>query len=105
MDPSNQTVPVDTITSFFCRAKGRNAKWLINNTVVDVEYDRELYADKGITFTEIPESSYDDDSHTFNLNITVMVSAAINTTNFTCVAYKDRPSFSKVAQLIVMGKS
>lgn len=71
---------------------------------MDVEYDRETYADKGITFTETTESSYGD-IHTFSLTITVTVSVAINTTNFTCVAYKDTPSFSEPAQLIVMGKS
>ena len=104
MGPSNQTVPVNTITSFFCRARGSNAKWFINNTSVDVEYDNETYADKGITFTETPESSHDG-IHTYNLTITVMVSVAINTTKFICVAYKDTPSFSEPAQLIVMGKS
>ena len=104
MGPSNQTVPVNTITSFFCRPRGRNAKWFINNTLVDVEYDRETYTDKGITFNETTESSYGD-IHTFSLTITVMVSVAINTTNFTCVAYKDTSSSSEPAQLIVMGKS
>ena len=104
MGPSNQTVPVNTITSFFCRARGSNAKWFINNTSVDVEYDNETYVDKGIRFTETSESSHDG-IHTYNLTITVMVSVAINTTNFTCGAYKDTASFSEPAQLIVMGKS
>lgn len=67
---------------------------------MDVEYDGQMYADKGITFTKMPGFS-----HTFNLTITVMVSAAINTTNFTCVAYEDTSDNSEPARLIVMGKS
>ena len=104
MGPSNRTVPVNTITSFFCRARGHAAKWVINNTVVDVEFDGQIYADKGITFTEISEPIYDN-SHLFNLTITVMVSVAINTTNFTCFSYENTFSFSETAQLVVMGKS
>ena len=103
MGPSNQTVPVNTITSFFCIARGHNAKWFINNTDADVEFERETYAYKGITFTKMRESTYDD-IHTFNLTITVVVSISINTTNFTCGAYEDTASFSEPAQLIVMGK-
>ena len=79
--------------------------WHINDTS-DEEYGTEVLANKGITINETSESDSPDSMiHTFNMNVTVMVSVAINTTTFTCVAIGHRPLFSRTAQLIVMGKS
>jgi len=101
--PSNQTVPVNTIASFFCRAWGLNARWYINNTLVDTD-NQETYERIGFTFTKesIPSQ---DRNHVFNLNMTVTASAAINTTNFSCLAYLDPPALRTPAYLSVMGKS
>ena len=103
MDPSNQTVPGNSTTNFFCRAWGRNARWYINNTIVEI-YDHETYESKGFTFTEEITHSQGQ-NHEFNLNITVTASAAINNTNFVCSVTLDGAAFSTPAQLIVMGKS
>jgi len=103
VDPSNQTVPVNSTANFFCRAWGRNAKWYINNTVVDA-FSQETYESKGFTFTEKITRSRGQD-HEFNLNITVTASAAINTTNFSCTVTLDQFAVSMPAYLIVMGKS
>jgi len=102
VDPSNQTVPVNSTANFFCRAWGRNAKWYINNTVVD-SFSQETYESKGFTFSEITRRQ--GQNHEFNLNITVTASAAINTTNFSCTVYLDQLAVSTPAYLIVMGKS
>jgi len=103
VNPSNQTVPVNTTVSFFCRAWGRNAQWYINYTIVD-SLSQETYENKGFTFTEEITHSQGQ-NHEFNLNITVTASAAINTTNFSCLAYLDQIAISTPAYLIVMGKS
>lgn len=103
VNPSNQTVPMNTTTSFFCKASGRNARWYVNGTLV---VNEEQYAELGITFSETSEStSPDDHIHTFNMTITVVASVAINATNFICLVYVDGTSVSETAQLIVMGKS
>ena len=103
MNPSNQTVPVNTTVSFFCRAWGLNARWYINDTVVDF-FSQEMYENKGFTFTEEITRSQGQ-NHEFNLNITVTASAAINTTNFSCAIFLDQIAISTPAYLIVMGKS
>ena len=78
--------------------------WQINDTS-DEDYGTEMLANKGITINETSEpDSSESRIHTFNMNVTVMVSVAINTTTFTCIAIEDR-AFSRTAQLIVMGKS
>ena len=103
--PVNQTVPVNTTTNFFCRARGQNLRWFINGTLVE-SHNRQMHADSGITFDETPVSDSDGSgSHTFNATITVNASVAINTTNFTCaVIVGTMHSLSDPAQLIVMGK-
>ena len=103
--PVNQTVPVNTTTNFFCRARGHNLRWFINGTLVE-PHNRQLYADSGITFDETQDSDSDGSGiHTFNATITVNASVAINTTNFTCfVVVGVIHSLSDPAQLIVMGK-
>ena len=104
--PANQTVPVNTTTSFFCRARGHNLKWSINGTLVHLTFDRQMYAESGITFVETTDSDSDDSGiHTFNETITVNASVAINNTNFTCLVVGDSEiALSNPAQLIVMGK-
>ena len=78
--------------------------WQINDTS-DEDYGTEMLANKGITINETSEpDSSDSRIHTFNMNVTVMVSVAINTTTFTCIAITNR-DFRRTAQLIVMGKS
>ena len=104
--PANQTVPVNTTTSFFCRAYAYYVRWLINGSQVELYQERQLYADKGITFRGTTEYSPEGlvGVHTFNRTITVVASVAINTTNFTCVVYVEGGSVSATAQLIVVGK-
>ena len=78
--------------------------WHINDTS-DEDYGTEMLANKGITINETSEpDSSDSRIHTFNMTVTVVVSVAINTTNFTCIAIENR-LFLRTAQLIVMGKS
>ena len=103
MAPSNQTVPVNTITSFFCRARGSNTHWNINGSLVKLPDDGQKFAQKGITFIETPESN-DNGIYIYNMNITVNVSVSINTTTFVCIAIEDRPFLSEPAELIVMSK-
>lgn len=81
-------------------------RWLINGTLADLIFNRQMYADRGITFNETPDSNSDDSGiHTFNATITVNALVAINTTNFTCeVTVGFEFSRSYPAQLIVMGK-
>ena len=81
-------------------------RWLINGTLVVLSFNRQMYADSGITFDETQEPDSDDSKiHTFNATITVNASVAINTTNFTCsVVVGTIHSQSDPAQLIVMGK-
>jgi len=67
-------------------------------------FNQETYESKGFTFTEEITHSQGQ-NHEFNLNITVTASAAINTTNFSCLAYLDQIAISTPAYLIVMGKS
>ena len=100
--PSNQTVPVNTITSFFCRARGSNTHWNINGSLVKLPDDGQKFAQKGITFIETPESN---DNNVYNMTITVNVSVSINTTTFVCIATGHPHSTSEPAELIVMGKS
>lgn len=103
MNPSNQTVRVNTTASFFCRARGRNARWHINDTLVD-SFAQATYEREGFTFTE--ETMYSESqNHVFNLNVTVIASAAVNTTSFVCSVTLDGVAISTPAQLIVMGKS
>ena len=104
--PSNRTVPVNATTSFFCRASGQNLRWFINGTQAELSFNRQMYADRGITFHETSESDSDNSGiHIFNATITVIASVAINTTNFTCsVSVNVRFFQSYPAQLIVMGK-
>ena len=104
--PANQTVPVNTTTNFFCKARGDNSRWFINGTLVELSFNRQMYADIGITFDETLELDSDESgTHTFNATITVNASVAINTTNFTCFVIVDTIlSLSDPAQLIVMGK-
>ena len=104
--PANRTVPVNTTTNFLCRARGDNLRWLINGALADLTFNRQMYADIGIKFEETPEPDSDESGiHTFNANITVNASVAINTTNFTCsVVVGTISSQSYPAQLIVMGK-
>jgi len=66
--------------------------------------NQETYERIGFTFTKESMPSQDQ-NHVFNLNMTVTASAAINTTNFSCLAYLDQPAPSTLAYLIVMGKS
>ena len=101
--PSNQTVPVNTTTSFFCKARGRNARWYINNHRVD-DFNEQEYIDKGFTFHD-EQADDSGDNHIHNLNVTVVASVAINNTNFRCSVYLDGATFSDPAELIVMGKS
>ena len=81
-------------------------RWLINGTLAELSFNRQMYAESGITFNETTESDSDDSEiHTFNATITVNASVAINTTNFTCsVSVNVRFFQSYPAQLIVMGK-
>ena len=81
--------------------------WHVNDTSYSVgDYETEMLANKGITVNETTDSDSPDSMiHTFNTTVTVMVSVAINTTTFTCLAIGHRPLFSRTAQLIVMGKS
>ena len=103
--PANQTVPVNTTTSFFCRARGDNLRWLINGTLADLTFNRQMYADSGITFDETREPDSDDSRiRTFNATITVSASVAINTTTFTCVVSVNLIHYRSSSQLIVMGK-
>ena len=104
--PANRTVPVNTTTNFFCRARGINLRWLINGTLADLTFNRQMYADIGIKFDETLEPDSDGRGiHTFNATITVNASVAINTTNFTCSVIVDTIPFqSDPAQLIVIGK-
>ena len=106
--PSSQTVPVNTTTSFFCSAYAFYMRWFINGFQLNLRYERQTYADKGITFSGTTEFSPEGLTgvHRFNRTITVVASVAINTTNFTCVAYvhANGSSVSATAQLIVVGK-
>ena len=103
--PANRTVPVNTTTNFFCRARGHHLRWLINGTWADLTFNRQVYADIGIKFDETIELDFDSGIHTFNKTITVNASVAINTTNFTCFVIVGMIlSLSDPAQLIVMGK-
>ena len=103
--PANRTVPVNTTTNFFCRARGNNLRWFINGTMADLTFNRQVYADIGIKFDETIELDFDSGIHTFNKTITVNASVAINTTNFICFDIVDTIPFqSDPAQLIVMGK-
>ena len=78
--------------------------WQINDTS-DEDYETEVLANKGITINETSEPDPSDSRiHTFNTTVTVMVSVAINTTTFTCIAIENMV-FHRTAQLIVMGKS
>ena len=79
--------------------------WHINDTSVE-DYETEMLANKGITISVTTDSDSPDSMiHTFNMTVTVMVSVAINTTTFTCIAIGHRPIISRTAQLIVIGKS
>ena len=104
--PANQTVPVNTTTSFFCRARGHNLKWSINGSQAELTFNRQMYADIGITFVETTDSDSDERGiHTFNATITVNASVVINNTNFTCLIIDNLQILqSNPAQLIVMGK-
>ena len=80
-------------------------RWLINGTLADLTFDRQMYADSGITFDETREPDSDDSEiHTFNATITVNASVAINTTTFTCVVSVNLIHYRSSSQLIVMGK-
>ena len=104
--PANRTVPVNTTTNFFCRARGYIFRWSINGALADLTFDRQIYADIGIKFDEVLEPDSDHSGiHIFNSTITVNASVAMNTTNFTCaVIVGTIPFQSDPAQLIVMGK-
>ena len=104
VNPSNWTVPVNTTTSFFCKARGLNAGWYINNHRVD-EFNKQEYINKGFTFDDGPPDDSGDRNHIHNLNVTVVASVAINNTNFRCFVYLDQATVSDPAELIVMGKS
>ena len=103
--PSSQIVPVNTTTSFFCSAYAFYMRWFINGSQLSLRNERQMYADKGITFSGTTEYSPEDVPR-FNRTITVVASVAVNTTNFTCVAYvyANGSSVSATAQLIVVGK-
>lgn len=85
--PVNHTVPIGTITTFHCTARGEHVYWEINDRAIN-DHDAE----------------YDPSTSTYSITINITALPQSNNTNITCVTRSNRHySISLPAKLTVIG--
>ena len=95
--PRNHTAPIEAIVTFHCLAQGERTIWQINDTAI--------FRPEDITnfngFTSIV--TFNDDSFTFNLTMTVNTLPENNNTRIICVVYARDYFSSSPGSLTVIG--
>ena len=87
--PVNHTVPIGTITTLHCTARGEHVYWEINDRAIN-DHDA--------------EHAYDPSTSTYNITINITALLQSNNTSIICVTRSNRRySISLPAKLTVIG--
>ena len=95
-------VPNNERTTFYCKAVGSIAYWVINGTTVDDDGDIDLKK-MGFTFTKITTVDRGNVHHNISLGVPAVTDH--NNTVITClISIKDNPVQSNTVKIIYMGE-